>query len=318
MNDILRLTKNYSKGKHIELLPLKKNNILNSLVFLYDEKWEGQGDKYPYEILTYLLDCYYVLPERPDLASLFCWQAINHSYYNELLGDLSRRCSDTSGIKKLCENLLNSKNKYSPMLQLYLNRLPIKVFHYVASYMLKGYVIDKADIDRRYRASSFDSVKKNIPVIEEILEQSYGEAFYQITSPIIVNNSAKLNIESRNQNKSRQIIHSFALKLKELLLRRETYITFYNHPNTIKRFTFTDQDGIYFVLFGILYASRCNNFHGNVAARMNSVNADRETFKMYMDVFLTEYMILAMHMNSQGSLSDEVLDRIKYNANLML
>lgn len=39
-----------------------------------------------------------------------------------------------------------------------------------------------------------------------------------------------------------------------------------------------------FVLFGVLYASRCNNFHGNVAARMNSINANKDTFKMYTDI----------------------------------
>lgn len=78
------------------------------------------------------------------------------------------------------------------------------------------------------------------------------------------------------------------------------------------------QDRIYFILFGILYASRCNNFHGNVAARMNSINADRETFKMYTDIFLVEYIILAIHMNCRGQLSDQVLERMKSNSEIML
>ena len=137
MDDILKVAKNYSKEKHIELLPVKENNILDSLHFLFDENWEDEGIQYPYEIITYLLDCYYVLPERPDLASLFCWQAINHSYYNELLGDLSRRCSDTDGVKKVCEDILSNKAKYDPILQRFIVKLPIKIFHYVASYMLK-------------------------------------------------------------------------------------------------------------------------------------------------------------------------------------
>lgn len=65
-------------------------------------------------------------------------------------------------------------------------------------------------------------------------------------------------------------------------------------------------------------ASRCNNFHGNVAARMNSINANKDTFKMYTDMFLTEYIILAIHLNSQGALSDVVLNKVKKNANLMI
>ena len=70
--------------------------------------------------------------------------------------------------------------------------------------------------------------------------------------------------------------------------------------------------------FVAVYASRCNNFHGNVAARMNSINANKDTFKMYTDMFLAEYIILAIHLNSQGALSDVVLNKVKKNANLMV
>ena len=91
---------------------------------------------------------------------MFYRKAINHSYYNELLGDLSRRCSDTDGVKKVCEDILSNKAKYDPILQQFIVKLPIKVFHYVASYMLKGYIMDRANIDRRYRASSYDTIKR--------------------------------------------------------------------------------------------------------------------------------------------------------------
>ena len=87
MDSILRLAKEYSKDDHIYLLPCDDNNILENLNFLYDENWETQRTSYPYEILTYLFDSYYVLPQRPDLAALFCWQAINHSYYVQELSD---------------------------------------------------------------------------------------------------------------------------------------------------------------------------------------------------------------------------------------
>ena len=87
MDDILKLAKDYSKKRHLDLLPHGNNNILENLDFIYDENWENQGVPYPYEILTYLFDSYYVLPERPDLAALFCWQAINHSYYVQQLSD---------------------------------------------------------------------------------------------------------------------------------------------------------------------------------------------------------------------------------------
>ena len=54
-----------------------------------------------------------------------------------------------------------------------------------------------------------------------------------------------------NPVKSRQIIHSFALKLRELLLCHETVITLYRDVIR-ERFQFTDQDRIYFIIFGFL------------------------------------------------------------------
>lgn len=139
MNKILQLSREYRKQNHVELLSHTNNEILEKLFFLYDEKWEEQS-QYPYEILTYLFDSYYVLPERPDLASLFCWQAINHSYYMEQLGDNSINfCKDSQGVTLIQRAIYEGIDKYKPILDPYLERLPVKVFHYVASYMLKGY-----------------------------------------------------------------------------------------------------------------------------------------------------------------------------------
>jgi nucleoside-diphosphate-sugar epimerase len=118
--------------------------------------------------------------------------------------------------------------------------------------------------------------------------------------------------------KSRAITHSFGIKLKALMLGEEVEITFCDVQATKKIYKFTEVERMSFVLFGILYASRCNNFHGNVAARMNSINANKDTFKMYTDMFLTEYIILAIHLNSQGVLSDVVLNKVKENADLMI
>lgn len=39
---------------------------------------------------------------------------------------------------------------------------------------------------------------------------------------------------------------------------------------------------------------------------------------MYTDTFLLEYIVQAIHINSQGNLSDTALDKVKENANLMI
>ena len=73
---------------------------------------------------------------------------------------------------------------------------------------------------------------------------------------------------------------------------------------------------LFFLVFSMLLVATISM--ENVAARMNSINANKDTFKMYTDMFLTEYIILAIHLNSQGALPDMVLNKVKENANLMV
>ena len=320
MDDILKLAKDYSKKRHLDLLPHGNNNILENLDFIYDENWENQGVPYPYEILTYLFDSYYVLPERPDLAALFCWQAINHSYYVQQLSDNNVGfCQDTKGVELVRDAILGDwNNKYKTVLEPFLKRMPDKTFHYVASYMLKGYAMEKKKKEEKYRATSYKSLKRKISSLSDILDNAYGKSYCQISNPTLIGNVVNLGIDNANKRKSRDVTHSFGMKLRALMLGKEVEITFCDVQRTKKKYKFTDEERLSFVLFGILYASRCNNFHGNVAARMNSINANKDTFKMYTDMFLTEYIILAIHLNSQGALSDVVLNKVKKNANLMV
>ena len=135
---------------------------------------------------------------------------------------------------------------------------------------------------------------------------------------MVIGNKVNIGINNLNKVESRAITHSFAMKLCKLLKGEEIEITCSDVARTKKKYSFTEKDRLSFVLFGVFYASRCNNFHGNVAARMNSVNANKQTFEMYTDIFLTEYIILAIHMHSQGNLSDVALDKVKENVSLMI
>ena len=173
-------------------------------------------------------------------------------------------------------------------------------------------------IAEKYRATSYKSLKRKISSLSDILDNAYGKSYCQISNPTLIGNVVNLGIANANKRKSRDVTHSFGMKLRALMLGKEVEITFCDVQRTKKKYKFTDEERLSFVLFGILYASRCNNFHGNVAARMNSINANKDTFKMYTDMFLTEYIILAIHLNSQGALPDMVLNKVKENANLMV
>ena len=57
----------------------------------------------------------------------------------------------------------------------------------------------------------------------------------------------------------------------------------------------------------------------NLIEKTDNGNALKGTCGIgHTDMFLTEYIILAIHLNSQGALSDVVLNKVKKNANLMI
>lgn len=82
-------------------------------------------------------------------------------------------CLDTKGVEFVRGAILaNWNNKYKAILEPFLERLPDKTFHYVASYMLKGYAMEKNGIAEKYRASSYKSLKGKISLLSEILSSS--------------------------------------------------------------------------------------------------------------------------------------------------
>lgn len=93
------------------------------------------------------------------MASLFCWQAINHSYYVQQLGmSKIRKCNDTRGVELVRKAIISDWNKYEPILTSYLEKMPMKAFHYVAAYLLKGHAITQQGIAEKYAASSYKTL----------------------------------------------------------------------------------------------------------------------------------------------------------------
>lgn len=316
MLNSLKLIKNYDKTTHISRIPAK-TNILKNLEYIYEPNWDINPDSAPYEIVTQLMDCYYCLPERPDLAALFCWQAINNSYNQYLLADPStQRLQDTKGIIELISHIHGNATKYLPYLMPYYMNITDKTYRYVASYILKGYAIDQSGFSEKYLSSSYVTFKKKFPTIFQIIANSYGYAYHSITSAALIGNRVLLNIN--DSDKSRKIIHSFSLKLRELIENGTTEIDEKYPTSTRQTINFSDEDKITFVLFSILYASRCNNFHGNVASRLNSIYANQESFAMYTNIFLLEYITLAISLNEQNILSDSSLAKLKANESLII
>lgn len=194
----------------------------------------------------------------------------------------------------------------------------MKAFRYVAAYLLKGYAIEQREVAEKYAVSSYKTLIKRISILTDIMRDSYGKAYCKIANSTIVKNELNFGIGNADEGQSHNITHSFAEKLQKLMLDEEVEITLWDAQGATQKYKFIDTVRMTFVMFGILYACCCNNFHGNVTARMNSICADKKTFRMYTDIFLLEYIILAIHMNSLGNLSDIAMDKVKDNANLMI
>ena len=149
----------------------------------------------------------------------------------------------------------------------------------------------------------------------EILDNAYGKAYCQICNPILDGNVVNFGINEADKEKSRRIIRSLRTPLLILILLEETEITFHDEEKTKQKYRFTDEERLSFVLFGILYASRCNNFHGNVAARMNSCNANIDRLKIYTDLFWSSNHLLYSLLKDDDNVHRYIFDGVHYFGN---
>lgn len=310
----LLIARKYTRKQHIETIPQKASSLPDSLEYIYNVDWEKNTDNAPYEIITQIMDCYYCLPERPDLATLFCWQALNHSYNEFLLSDSNiDQLTDKTGIDKLINEIIAQYSKYEEYLVPYLNTLPDKAYRYVASYLLKGCAVEKSGKSLKYATQSYKNFKKDYPTLFDIISKTFGDILFKASNVTIINNQVRTLADPE---KSRRLVYTLAVRLRDLVANKKA--DFLMEDNTTQEIQFSDQDILKFVIKYILYASRCSNFHGNVASRLNSDNAKEKTYEMYNNLFLTEYILLGISLHIQGYLSDECLGKLKSNVNLLL
>ncbi|OWV14718.1 hypothetical protein [Fibrobacter sp. UWH1] len=319
LSKLIKLSNKYSKADHDCVIPYVENLFWEKFKCISNPAWRTQTDS-PYEILTYMVDAYSLLPARPDLASLFCWQAINHSY-NDLqikkyVGNrkINAILQDDVGIDFVRVLLLTNIDKYYNPLHMYVCRLHEKVYRFVASYLLEGYLCKNNE--NMYEVFVNRSCKKmsNIVCIKKLVENVYGPAYNGIAAPYVSTFSFHKGIT--DSKKARHIINSFAKSIQTLMNYHSLEM---DDKNTGRKVTYelNNEDEMKILLNGIIYASRCTNFHGGVSSRLNTIYANNESYMEYMNVFLTEYEILAIILHSQCMITDDVLLNVHQNLNLM-
>lgn len=309
----LQLLEFYDKEKHdlvIKKQIKKEQDFI--MIPLFSQKWKTDNKIIPYYITTYLLDAYYHIPERPDISFLFFWECINN-LYNDLQFPIERNdpYSDSNGIILLSEELnseiekeyiINGKTyNLESMFSKLIIKCPLKAYNFISSYILKGYAIEQKIDNPKIKDlnPTYSSFKKKCPFYNIIVE-SYGKAYCNICSPVRDGDLINLNISDKTR--SIQIIQSLSKKLKELIENGTTKITFLdNHSENI---TMTKDKRIPFLLRHLLYAVRCNNFHGNVASRLNSIYANEDSYEVSKFLCILSYFFINISLIHEKKMNE--------------
>jgi len=281
----LKLLKQYDRNKHIGIFTDKNTNYIN-LRYINSDKWI-KDDSVPYIIKTHLLDSYYCLPERPDMAFTLLWKCINNSYTELFIKKnptSEKRLTDSKSIDILVDVIIKNFNVFiseeitiKMMIEKFVENVPIKLTSFIANFVLKNYVLEKKYFDRnrntigianKYISSSYTTFKSKFKDIYQAIINTYGESYYKITKPEIKEGNVYLNINDKN--KSRNIIKSLSNKFYELLVKKEILLKDDKEEKSYLIKIKDDKEYINFIIRNFLYAIRNNIIHGKIASRLNS------------------------------------------------
>ncbi len=335
MENKIALLKNYTRSEHEDGLykvPQDAYKLAPNIEPLFSPLWEDNtwlaNNKIPYVAVTYLLDSYYCMPQRPDMAFTYLWKAINNAYNTQALiqsctnpnvehgGDsnnleisvkeLSSHLNDSAFFEKQCYTIKS-------VIELYVKRIPMKTYRFVANYLLKGYVIKQSGFDSKYNTSSYFSFAKKYKALHQAIALTYGEAYKLICNPCLSADSLEVNFGICDKRKSKSIPDSLAGKLKELVNNRNAVLwdggNRHSYPITLA----SDLDYMNFLFMRILYAIRNNTIHGNVASRLSSDYANAESVYTSNFIYLFGHLFLSglLYLNKQITIDDFIRISIK-------
>ena len=209
--------------------------------------------------------------------------------------------SDSKSLDKIIEHISNNLGRgfevdgeiktIKCILDLYYKEIPIKTLNFVSSYILKGIAIESHNAPIIYASSSYRSFKKKFGKIYQIIKSTYGFKYQEICSPCVSSCKTVIDYSISDGEKSRKLVHSLSGSLKEALVNGCVNL---DDGSSIS--FDTEKERLEFVLLCILYSVRNNNSHGNVASRMNSVYANKDSFKAAEYVYLLGHMFLSLIM----------------------
>ncbi|MCH5652215.1 hypothetical protein [Pseudomonas syringae] len=324
--DLYKLVTNYTSEEHDKILPSPENETLRwfkNFRFLDPASWAATPQKIPYIAATTLIDSYSCLPRRPDMAFTYLWTAINNSYNDLFLkhNSSSKRLGDTKAIEKsleLISGILTSKieskatalkecdsKTINDIVVEFAKRLPNKNLNFLGSYILKGMAIKKYNgnqnpppIREIHISSSYQTFASRFPVVHNYLYWSFGGNYSKICSINELPDKASVDfgISEENANTSREITRAMRKELQRILVDNPALDQFDKSGDSLPQAVAFESEiqRLEFLVFGLLYASRNNNVHGNVASRVNSIFSNADTIVAATWNFLFGYFYLSL------------------------
>ncbi|HCQ2389411.1 TPA: hypothetical protein OHN42_004796, partial [Escherichia coli] len=118
---------------------------------------------------------------------------------------------------------------------------------------------------------------------------------------------------------SRRITQAMSRELQRIIVDNPKLDLFDKNGNSVgKAFAFSsDIQRLEFLIFNLLYASRNNNIHGNVASRINSIFANKDTITAATWNFLFGYFYLSLLLLCLNSINVDDLDVHLFNVELL-
>ena len=331
MENLLQILNNYSKDSHLKELYSEITPINFKIEPLYSSNWSDKTwlltNDIPYVALTNLMDSYYCLPERPDMAFTHIWKSINNSYLK--LGKRKRiatgdvgKLNDSHGIEYLVNAIASVMgNNIEPTITIgdlihnYIDIIPIKTLKFVSNFVLKGYAIKKVGLNPILNSSSHNSFASKHATIYNAIVNTYGQSYANITSPSVSDVKADLNIV--NKQKSKSIPESLSVKLQELMRTGNTIITNSSSTTTYTLSFANHEEFIDVIIRVILYSIRNNSIHGNLVSRLNSEFVNQDSLKNSIYIFFLAHFILSLSLYVNGDVNLQELEVNIRNLNLL-
>ncbi|SEA76765.1 hypothetical protein [Pedobacter hartonius] len=313
----ITLLNNYTREEHLKALYSDIKKIDHSITPIYSNNWINEiwlsNNRVPAVALSSLIDSYYCLPDRPDMAFTYLWMSINNTYNSiatkhKLTESQTNLLKESEAIDTFIKKINLIKNEpltgnltLLDLLNEYVKLIPVKTLKFVSNHILKGSASEGAGIPTFLISSSFKTFKKSFPNIYQSIFYTYGSSYSRISAPTVVNNYVDLGITDLQKSKSIPV--SLANKLKELIVNKTTQMS-----NSVSNQSYTaifnsDEEFINFIFRIILYSIRNNSVHGNVVQRLNSEYKNLDSLKASNYIYYLGHLFLSLGLYINGDIN---------------